>query len=600
MNKERVYTEDSIKTLDILTAIREKTNLYTGSKDNDSIIHTLVEVLNNSLDEFLAGYGNEIEVNLNTQTNTISVRDYGRGIPFNSIPSIFLELHSSGKFTKEEDTAYQSSAGTFGIGLLTVTALSKEVKVSSFRENKICNFTFNQADYTGGGVTEGFERSGTLIAWTPDSTLPIEDTIFHPNKVRRIIQNLSYAVPNCILNLTVDGEQETFHSKSIEKFLFDNISKEDMISDVFSFNLEKDGLCVDMALVWAKGGAFESSFVNLAHTSGGGNHVSTFRAALTRSVNKILGSSLKGDSVRKNLSYIMSLKVNKDAIFASQHKSVLAMPEINAPFSQLISSKLEEVAQSSKKMFVELMKEEERERRREQANLQVRELLVKSKTVGVSSDKLKPALQTKDAELFITEGNSASGSLISTRNPHTHAIMSLRGKIINFKKNDMEKVLQNKEIQDIILTMGGWGKNYDGSQSPYSKIVIATDADEDGAHIRLLLISFFFEFYPKIIEQGKLYFLESPLYIIRTAKGSEYIFTEGEMKRKLELGLPKNATYSRNKGLGELPPKILGEIAFGETRRLKQFKIKNREEVKKKLENYLGQNSSERRKLMTT
>ncbi len=470
------YTEDSIQTLDILTAIRQKMNMYTGHRSNDSIQHLVKEVVGNSLDELLAGYGTEIIIELNTETNTLAVADFGRGIPFGSIVEIFSEIHSSGKFEKEEDSVYKASIGTHGVANIIVRALSKEVKVNSFRNGQEAEFIFKQEDIVEKPIKKTNRKDGTIITIIPDSTLDIDDVLFYPHKIENYLQIISYAIPECKFVFIVDGKEKIYQSTGVKQFLSDTINKEDMLSNIHSFKISQNGYIVEGALVWAMSPPEELTFINLLPVYSG-NHIRIIRAAITRSINKVMNSGLKGDNIRKHLSYVFSIKIPEDIVFSSQEKAVLSMPSINTPLSQMLSPEFEKIAQMNKKMFENMIKEEEKERKKELANLQAKVIMSKANSKKTLT-KLRPALSEKGAELFIAEGNSAAGSLIAQRDPVKHAIMPLKGKIINFRKHDLEKVLQNEEIEDLIITLRGFGDSFRMSALPYDKIVLATDADE--------------------------------------------------------------------------------------------------------------------------
>jgi DNA gyrase subunit B len=596
---QREYNENSIKVLSPLEGVRQKISMYAGEKSNNSYIHAVKELINNSLDEYLSGYGKKIVVELDTQTNTISVLDEGRGIPFGSIITAFTQTHSSGKFDKGENTAYQTAGGLNGVGSLLSVALGKQVDVYSYRNNEQCHVRFNFLEHSEPVVTKMRHPNGTKVVFTPQEGIGIDDATLYPEKIRELVKDLSYPVVDVVFELIIDGKKEIYCSKSITQFLEDNVKAENMLTDIFPFKAEQDGVSIEGALVWALGENYEKSFVNLIPTKNGGTHITAMRSTITRIVNKELGLDLKGEDIRKNLSYILSIKTTQDAIFSGQSKDVLAMPELNAPISQLLSPQITIMVNSNKKFFIKLAETIEKQRQRELVTSQIREVLIKSKTkANPIPTKLKPALNSSNAELFICEGDSAAGGLIPQRDVYKHAIMALKGKPINVLKHPLDKVLNNEEIKDLIIAMGGFGEDYNPNKCNYDKIIIMTDSDADGSHIRLLLLSFFFQFYPQLIRDGRIYIVETPLYIIKKGKETQYVFTETEMAKVIPT-LPKNAIYTRMKGLGELDPKILAEFAFSENRKLKQYKMADEAMVNQLLQNFMGVDGEERREFVS-
>lgn len=596
---QREYNENSIKVLSPLEGVRQKISMYAGEKSNNSYIHAVKELINNSLDEYLSGYGKKIVVELDTKTNTISVLDEGRGIPFGSIIPAFTQPHSSGKFEKAENTAYQTAGGLNGVGSLLSVALSKQVDVYSYRNGEQCHVRFNFLKHSEPEITKVKHPNGTKVVFTPESGIGIDDATLYPEKIRALVQDLSYPVVDVVFELIIDGKKEVYQSKSISHFLEEHVKPEDILTPIFTFKAEQDGVAIEGALVWALGENYEKSFVNLIPTKNGGTHITAMKTAITRVINKELGLDLKGDDIRKYLSYILSIKTTQDAIFSGQSKDILAMPELNAPISQLLSPQIAIMVNSNKKFFMDLAASIEKQRQREVSIAQIKEVIAKSKTkANPIPTKLKPALNSSNAELFICEGDSAAGGLIPQRDVYKHAIMALKGKPINVLKHPLDKVLNNEEIKDLIITMGGFGEDYNPNKCNYDKIIIMTDSDADGSHIRLLLLSFFFQFYPQLIRDGRIYIVETPLYIIKKGKETQYVFTETEMAKVIPT-LPKNAIYTRMKGLGELDPKILAEFAFSENRKLKQYKMADEAMVNQLLQNFMGVDGEQRREFVS-
>ena len=592
------YTDDNILIYTPLEGIRKKLGMYVGSTGSDAANHVIKEIISNAIDEYLAGYGREIVVEL-LDNNSVRIADKGRGIPLGSIVDVATKPHSSGKFKEEGKAAYGASGGLNGIGLKIATATGT-VSIKVVRDGKIYTNSFSYLEGTGTEkiVATKEKQTGTEVTWKPDDTA-FSDNTLSLTGIRELLTDLSYLTPGLTFKLVHKGKTESISAKSIAEFITDTVPPKQIVSPVMTFSIGDSFLHVEGALAWTKNVQLEKSYVNLIPTDDGGTHCTALKTVLTREMNKFLNSDLKGTEIRNGLVFILSVKVDEEPVFKGQSKDSLNMPTINAPLSQLLKKEVEVLLSSHKKFFEDLLASVMQARKKLESSDQIRDVLTKARSkANPIPNKLKPALNTKGAELFITEGLSASGSLIQTRDVYKHAIMSLKGKPINFKKHDMTKVLKNEEIQDLIIAMGGFGETFTADKCAYDKIVIATDADADGSHIRLLLISFFFEFYPQLIRDGKIYAVETPLYIIKKGQTLQYVFTESEMEKVLKT-LPKSATYSRLKGLGELNQDVLAEFAFSPKRRLVQYRMTDEDMVEQLLENFMGVDGDERREFVS-
>lgn len=592
------YTDKNIQTLAPLEGIRKKLGMYIGGSDNAAVHHVVKEIISNSIDEYLAGYGKQIIVEL-LADNWVQVTDNGRGIPLGKVEDVFTKLHTSGKFTKEGDAAYGASGGLNGIGLkLSVACGRTDVVITRDGKKYTNHFSYSHGHGQATIIDFANKTTGTIIKWKPDEDV-FSDNLFYYDKIKNLLIDLSYITPGLVFIIKENTKTETIQSKSIADYIKDNVSSNQIISPIMQFKAGDDKLYIEGALAWTKNLSLEKSYVNLIPTADGGTHCTALKTVLTRELNKFLNSDLKGTEIRQGLVFILSIKTLEEPVFKGQSKDSLNMPSINAALSQLLKTQIELILSTNKTFFEDLLTSIMQMRKKEESSAQIREILVKARTkANPIPNKLKPALASYGAELFICEGDSAAGGLIPQRDVYKHAIMALKGKPINVLKHPLDKVLNNEEIKDLIIAMGGFGEDYNPNKCNYDKIIIMTDSDADGSHIRLLLLSFFFQFYPQLIRDGRIYIVETPLYIIKKGKETQYVFTETEMAKVIPT-LPKNAIYTRMKGLGELDPKILAEFAFSENRKLKQYKMADEAMVNQLLQNFMGVDGEQRREFVS-
>jgi DNA gyrase/topoisomerase IV subunit B len=394
------------------------------------------------------------------------------------------------------------------------------------------------------------EKPGTLIDWAPDEGV-FTDNEIHLSKIELLVEDLSYITPGLefLIKKDTDKKFKSIKSKGLTQFIEDYTLEKDRISPIMEFKAGGEALSVHCAMVWTESTNIEQSYVNLIPTLEGGTHITALKSVMTREINKSLGSDLKGAEIRDGLVFIMSVQTLEEPVFKGQSKDSLNMPTINAPLSGLLKDEINFLIEKNKTFFEQLEELIQKARKKDEAIAQARRVLSKaSRHKNPIPNKLKPALNKTGAELFISEGDSASGSLISHRDIYKHAIMSLRGKPINILKHDLDKVLQNQEVQDIILAMGGFGEDFNSKKCPYEKIIIMADKDADGSHIDLLLISLFYKLFPSLIREGRVYTVGLPLYMVKNGKDTLFIKSELEMQ-KTKSKLRKDATISRFKGL---------------------------------------------------
>lgn len=592
------YNDNSIKTMTPLEGIRKRLGMYVGSNTNEAVHHIAKELISNAIDEYINGYGSKIIVEINEKDNWIRVRDFGRGIPHGKLDEVFTKTHSSGKIKGENNGAYVATGGLNGIGAKVATATGK-LQVKSFRDGVLAQNWYHYEKIGKLETSKTKEKNGTEVIWTPDKNV-FTDSQISFLEVEKLLEMLAY-ISQGLEFLCAHSEKEhvvTISKKGIEDFLTDNITEHNLLSPIMKFECGDSYLHIQGAMVWTKNKSIEQSFVNYIPTIEGGTHITSLKTVLTREMNKFLNTDLKGDEIRRGWSYIVSIKTSEEPVFKSQQKSALNMPPLNSRFSQLYKIEIERLLAENKNFFASLEEIIIKERKKEAAISQVREVLVKAKSkANPLPQKLKPALNKQGAELFITEGNSASSSLIQYRNIYNQAIMSLKGKPINCKKADLEKVLKNQEIQDLIISIGDFGENFNSKRCPYDKIILLADQDSDGSHIQLLLLTFFYEFYPQLIKEGKLYTIQTPLYVIKNGKNIKYIFSEKEMNFERQ-GLTSKDIVSRNKGLGEIEPELLAEFALSDKRKLVQFEMQDEEKVAELLEQFMGLDTEYRKEFV--
>ncbi len=540
---EQKYTADQIQVLEGLEAVRKRPGMYIGSTSSRGLHHLVWEIVDNSIDEALAGYCDHIEVIIE-EDNSITVKDDGRGIPVDiqkktgkpAVEVIMTILHAGGKFDGE---SYKVSGGLHGVGAAVVNALSTKLEVSVHLNGKIHFIGFKRGVLTEElQVIGNTDITGTMIHFKPDPEIFTETTVFEYDILSQRLRELAYLNKGIKISLEdkrTDRDIETFHYEGgISEYVeYINQNKEALHKPFFAEGIEDD-ITVDVAIQYNTG--FTSnifSFANNISTHEGGTHESGFKSALTRVINDYARKSnllkdgdtnLSGDDVREGLTAIVSIK-HPDPQFEGQTKTKLGNSEVrtvtDSVFSETFSKYLFENPNIGKIIIEKgLMASRARE-----AAKKARDLTRRKSALEVSNLPGKLAdCSSRDAEiseLYIVEGDSAGGSAKQGRNRHFQAILPLRGKILNVEKARLDRILSNREIRAIITALGtGIGEEFDIEKARYHKIIIMTDADVDGAHIRTLLLTFFYRFMRPLIEKGYVYIAQPPLYKIQQGKKS--------------------------------------------------------------------------------
>ncbi len=586
---EHNYTDDKILTLDSLEHIRLRSGMYIGrlgdgEQYDDGIYILLKEVIDNSIDEFIMKYGNRVEIKL--QGATLQVRDYGRGIPLNKIEDCVSIINTGGKFN---DEVFQFSVGLNGVGTKAVNALSSHFLVRSNRDGKYREAFFSKGKLIKSNEGNTKDTNGTFIEFTPD------EEIFGKFKLQDqfIIERLkNYSYLNRGLKLIYNGEE--FYSENGLEDLLNNEVENDSLYSVIHFRDEK----LEYALCHtANMGETYFSFVNGQHTNEGGTHQAAFREAILKGINEYSGKSFNGADVREGIVGAVAIKL-KNPIFESQTKNKLGNIDIK---SELIASIKDSLViylhrnQATADKIIDRIKFNEMIRTEfQKVQKEARE---NAKKTALNIPKLKDckihfndeSLLKEKTTIFLTEGQSASGSMVGSRDVMTQAIFSLRGKPLNAFGLSKSTVYKNEEMYNLMKALGLENGIED---LRYNKVVIATDADVDGFHIRNLILTFFLIFFEPVVLKGHLYILETPLFRVRNKQETMYCYSE-EQKEKACKKL-KGFEITRFKGLGEISPSEFGQF-IGENIKLTKVNVNHISEVNKSLKFYMGNNTPERK-----
>lgn len=615
--KEKSYGSGDIKVLEGLEGVRHRPAMYIGSTGKPGLHHLVYEVVDNAVDEAMAGYCDEINVSIN-KSGSVTVTDNGRGIPVEPHPLykksameiVVTKLHAGGKFEKG---SYKVSGGLHGVGISVVAALSKMMKVRVRRGGKIHQQEYKigkpQYDVKVVGTCDK-DDTGTEITFFPDesifSTVKFEFSILE-NRLREIAF-LNKGV-KIILEEEVGGRKEIFHYEGglIEFIKWVNRTKEPIHKPIYFFK-DAQGIVAEGAVQYNAGYQENVlSFVNTINTVEGGTHVTGFRTALTRAINdygnknKLLKENLSGDDTKEGLTAIISVMVPEPQ-FEGQTKTKLGNSELKGIVDSITMAAITEFFEENPTVAKAVINKALETQKARNAAKKAKDLVRRKSAFGFSGlpGKLADCSRSKaeEAEIYIVEGDSAGGSAKQARNKEYQAILPLKGKILNVEKANPVKVFSSEQISNLITAIGtGVGDQFDAAKIRYSKIIIMTDADVDGAHIRTLLLTFFFRFMPKLIDNGNLFIAVSPLYRIRK-RGDHYVYSDEELKDILkEMG--GNVDVQRFKGLGEMNPEQLWETTMNpKTRLLKKVMIEDAAIADGVFSRLMGEDVEERRKFI--
>ena len=569
------YGINDIKSLSFKDAVRARVQMYLGSDDLDGTYQAFKEIINNSTDEAIAGYGNKIEIYVNETENYIAVRDYGRGVPFgiredgeNVLISIYSKSHTGGKF---EEGPYKNASGLNGIGAKCVCLSSEKFEVQSNRNGKSASAFFEKGNLVNYKESVTKEPDGTYVRFKPDKEVFKTGKIgYSYKKICEDIKDISYLYSGIKFVIKNDetNEVQTYCAKNgIIDFVKDTIKKPLHKHIIYNSVVDTNGDKVEIAFQWGDGKEESYVFVNGLRCPEGGSPITGAKSAITRTFNSLSKSSFDGDSIRGGLFYVINCSVAQPS-FANQTKSKINNTNLRTLASNAFSDALKQMKLKYSNEFddiVEMMKKVEKaekaaEKARQQILNAVKEVEKNQKKKVIYSDKLKDAEKLgQDAILLIAEGDSAMGGLTLARDYTKYGVMGIRGKIINALSNPDEKVYENEEIKLLLSAMNIVPGKYDSKKLRYGKLAICTDADSDGYHIGLLIMAALAHIAPQFIKEGRLCWLRSPLYIVHDGKKETYYFTDEELDQNRHK---IKGEIQRNKGLGSLEPEQARESMF--------------------------------------
>lgn len=627
VKKSNEYNDASIQVLEGLEAVRKRPGMYIGSTDARGLHHLVYEVVDNAVDEALSGYGDEIKVIIH-KDGSISVQDFGRGMPVgmhtSGIPTvevIFTVLHAGGKFGQG---GYKTSGGLHGVGASVVNALSEWLEVRIVRDG----IEYRQR-FVNGGHPEGTlekigktkEKNGTTVRFLPDKGIFSTTKFSYDTLAERLRESafLLRGVKISFTDLREDDKEDVFHyEEGIKEFVEYLNEEKDVLTPIIYFSGEKEMIEVEVALQYNDGFSETIlSFVNNVRTKDGGTHEAGMKAALTKALNeyarkvgllKEKDRNLEGSDFREGLSSVLSIRVPEHLLqFEGQTKEKLGTPAARTAVDNAISEQLGFYLQENNEISQLLVRKAIKAREAREAARKAREESrngkKKKKGESLLSGKLTPAQSKnpKKNELYLVEGDSAGGSAKQGRDRKFQAILPLRGKVINTEKAKMQDILKNEEINTMIYTIGaGVGPEFSIEDCNYDKIIIMTDADTDGAHIQVLLLTFFYRYMKPLIEAGKVYIALPPLYKVSKVAGKkeviEYAWTDEELQTVTEK-VGRGYMLQRYKGLGEMNADQLWETTMDpETRTLVQVRIDDPAQAERRVTTLMGDKVEPRRK----
>ena len=591
------YTEDSIKSLDWKEHIRRRPGMYIGklgdgSAADDGIYILLKESLDNSIDEYMMGNGKSIEIQISE--HSVTIRDHGRGIPLGKVLDVSSKINTGGKY---DSGAFKKSVGLNGVGLKAVNALASQFIIKSYRENEVKSIEYCRGELvTDSPVEKSTEPNGVFVKFTPDETI-FSHFAYRLEYVEEMLRNYTYL--NAGLTISLNGK------KFISKNGLLDLLNENLSGDPVYAPIHIQGDDIELALTHEnRYGEMYYSFVNGQNTIQGGSHLNAFREAYVKTIREFYNKNLEAADIRQSVIAAISIKV-EEPVFESQTKTKLGSkdmgpegPSVSKFINDFIKERLDNFLHKNPLIAEALLKkiqESERERKAMSGvQKQAREMAKKSNLHNKKLRDCRAHYNTNhelrnETSIFITEGDSASGSITKSRNANTQAVFSLRGKPLNTFGETKKVVYQNEEFN---LLQAALNIEEDIENLRYKHVIIATDADVDGMHIRLLLLTFFLNFFPDLIQRGHVFILQTPLFRVRNKKETRYCYSEDERVKAIE-DLKPNPEITRFKGLGEISPNEFVHF-IGKDIRLEPVKISKDMSINELLTYYMGKNTPER------
>lgn len=598
-NFDAEYGDDNIQTLEWQEHVRMRPGMYIGklgdgSSADDGIYILLKEVIDNSIDEFVMGAGKQIEVRI--EENKVSVRDFGRGIPLGKVVDVVSKMNTGGKY---DSRAFKKSVGLNGVGTKAVNALSSYFYVASVRDGQRKSATFSLGVLQEESPLEASsEKRGTLVEFVPDGTI-FKNYKFRSEYVVRMLKNYTYLNPGLVI---VYNGEKFFSENGLEDLLKEDNNEEDFAYPIIHLSGED----IEIALTHSKSQYSEQyySFVNGQNTTQGGTHLNAYREAIVATLRNYYNKAYDASDIRKSIIGAISIKV-MEPVFESQTKTKLGstemgegMPSVRTYITNFVQKHLDDYLHKQPEIAEEIQRKILQAERERKELSDIRKLARdRAKKVSLHNKKLRDCRihltdskheQALESTLFITEGNSASGSITTSRDANTQAVFSLRGKPLNSFGKTKKIVYENEEFN---LLQAALDIEDSIENLRYNNIVLATDADVDGMHIRLLLITFFLQFFPELIKEGHVYILQTPLFRVRNSKETVYCYTDEERVNAIEK--LKNPEITRFKGLGEISPDEFKHF-IGQDMRLDPVMMDKAMHIEKLLDFYMGNNTPER------
>ena len=605
------YNANSIKSLSFREGVRQRIQMYLGSDDIEGTYQALKEIINNSTDEALAGYGKKIEIRLQTDTNEISVRDYGRGVPFlvrengeNVLVNIYTKAHTGGKF---DHSAYRNASGLNGIGGTCVCLSSLKFRVESYRDKEKAIATFYKGELQSYKEEKTAEKNGTYISFIPDPEVFSNGEIgYDIERIGNDIKDISYLYPGIVFTVADENGEQSYCAKNgILDFIKDRVPKP-LNKHILHWE-ETDGTDkVEIAFQWGTDHEEAYTFVNGLRVPEHGTTLTGAKTAITKTFNSLCNRNFNGDKIRENMCLVMNCQVVNPS-FANQTKSKINNASLRTLCSKAFTNALKEMAEKYSSEFENIVSLMEKVDKAEQAANKAREAILNfekkesthKKQKITSSEKFKDCEKHgQDSMLIICEGNSALNGLMPGRNVQTEALYGIRGKIINLLKHPIEECLENQEVSDIINALGcGIFEKYDSKKLRYGRVAIASDGDVDGKSIGCLIATMFYVLMPDFIKEGRLCWLQAPLF--KLSKGNERVFAYSIAELNELKKTRGNWEQQRNKGLGEMTPTdVKNSMLHPEHRHLDILTVNDYDEFSESIRVLMGTNVDDRREFL--